>query len=162
MLLPQRSIPAQTAIHQQIKGVHIMSSIQQTHTAAGAKSHTAAATIAAPAAAGANLPASLMLLLSAGAGLAVASLYYSQPMLGILGADIGASDRAVGMVPMLTQLGYALGILLLAPLGDRSDRRTAAGRRIVRHYHAAGRESGHRLVGNAGARHRACRRHAGF
>lgn len=70
-----------------------------------------------------KLPASLMLLLAAGAGFAVASLYYSQPMLGILGADIGAGDRAVGMVPMLTQLGYALGILLLAPLGDRYDRR---------------------------------------
>lgn len=70
-----------------------------------------------------GLPASLVLLLAAGAGLAVASLYYSQPMLGILGADIGASERAVGLVPTLTQLGYALGILLLAPLGDRHDRR---------------------------------------
>ena len=70
-----------------------------------------------------GLPASLVLLLAAGAGLAVASLYYSQPMLGVLSADIGASDRAIGMVPMLTQLGYALGILLLAPLGDRYDRR---------------------------------------
>ncbi|RIX46883.1 MAG: MFS transporter [Rhodocyclales bacterium GT-UBC] len=69
------------------------------------------------------LPPSLVLLLAAGAGLAVASLYYSQPMLGILGADIGASERAVGLVPTLTQLGYALGILLLAPLGDRHDRR---------------------------------------
>lgn len=70
------------------------------------------------------LPASLVLLLAAGAGLAVASLYYSQPMLGVLGADFSASARAVGLVPMLTQLGYALGILLLAPLGDRYDRRT--------------------------------------
>ena len=98
-----------------------MSSIQNTHT-----SHAAAA-VSAPAAAPAAhvnaLPASLMLLLAAGTGFAVASLYYSQPMLGILGADIGASDRAIGMVPMLTQLGYALGILLLAPLGDRYDRR---------------------------------------
>jgi predicted MFS family arabinose efflux permease len=71
----------------------------------------------------AALPAGLVLLLAAGAGLAVASIYYSQPMLGILAADIGASDRAIGFVPTLTQLGYALGLLLLAPLGDRYDRR---------------------------------------
>lgn len=66
----------------------------------------------------------LTLLLASGAGLAVASLYYSQPMLGILAANIGASDQAIGFVPTLTQLGYALGILLLAPLGDRYDRRS--------------------------------------
>ena len=72
----------------------------------------------------ASLPASLILLLATGAGLAAAALYYSQPMLGVLGADIGASARAVGFVPTLTQLGYALGILLLVPLGDRYDRRS--------------------------------------
>jgi len=70
-----------------------------------------------------DLPSSLVLLLATGAGLSVASLYYAQPMLGVLGADIGASGRAVGFIPTLTQLGYALGILLLAPLGDRFDRR---------------------------------------
>lgn len=88
-----------------------MSPIHATHT-------PAALPAAVPA-----LPASLVLLLATGAGLAVAALYYSQPMLGVLGADIGASARAVGFVPTLTQLGYALGILLLAPLGDRYDRR---------------------------------------
>ena len=65
----------------------------------------------------------LVLLLATAAGLGVAPLYYSQPMLGILETDLAASARAVGMAPMLTQLGYALGILLLAPLGDRFDRR---------------------------------------
>ena len=64
----------------------------------------------------ARLPAPLVLL-AMGAGLAVAALYYSQPMLGVLGADIGASIRAIGFVPTLTQLGYALGILFLVPLG---------------------------------------------
>lgn len=88
-----------------------MSSIQQTH----------ALDAAAPATR--DLPASLVLLLATGAGLSVASLYYAQPMLGVLGADIGASARSVGFIPTLTQLGYALGILLLAPLGDRYDRR---------------------------------------
>ncbi len=62
-------------------------------------------------------------LLAAGAGLTVASLYYSQPMLGILGTDVAASPKAIGLVPTLTQLGYALGIFFLAPLGDRFDRR---------------------------------------
>ncbi|MFA9438793.1 MFS transporter [Uliginosibacterium sp. sgz301328] len=71
-----------------------------------------------------DLPASLVLLLATGAGLSVASIYYSQPLLGGLGADIHASARAAGFVPTLTQLGYALGILFLAPLGDRYDRRS--------------------------------------
>ncbi|MDC0740718.1 MFS transporter [Polyangium mundeleinium] len=72
----------------------------------------------------AGLSRSLVLLLATGAGLSVASLYYSQPMLGVLGSDLQAGDRLVGLVPTMTQLGYALGILLLAPLGDRYDRRS--------------------------------------
>jgi predicted MFS family arabinose efflux permease len=72
---------------------------------------------------GRSVPTGLVVLLATGAAFSVASLYYSQPMLGALAADIGASDPAVGLVPTLTQLGYALGILLLAPLGDRYDRR---------------------------------------
>jgi predicted MFS family arabinose efflux permease len=62
-------------------------------------------------------------LLAGIAGLGVASLYYSQPMLAVMAEGVGASAGAIGAVPMLTQLGYALGILLLAPLGDRIDRR---------------------------------------
>ncbi|WP_215782261.1 MFS transporter [Paludibacterium sp. B53371] len=69
------------------------------------------------------LSRSRIMLMACGAGLSVASLYYSQPMLGVLAGDIGASGQATGLLPTLTQLGYALGILLLAPLGDRHDRR---------------------------------------
>ena len=71
----------------------------------------------------AELSARLILLLATGTGLTVASLYYAQPMLGIMTDDIHASNTAVGWVPTLTQLGYALGILLLVPLGDIIDRR---------------------------------------
>ena len=77
----------------------------------------------APAAPAHALTLPLVGLLAAGAGLSVAALYYSQPMLGVLGADIGASARQIGLVPTLTQLGYAAGIFFLAPLGDRFDRR---------------------------------------
>ncbi|MCZ8257390.1 MAG: MFS transporter [Polaromonas sp.] len=70
-----------------------------------------------------SLPFSLILLLATGAGLAVAALYYSQPMLALLAGEFNATPAAIGLVPTLTTLGYALGIGLLAPLGDRYDRR---------------------------------------
>lgn len=69
------------------------------------------------------LPAPLLGLLAVGAGLAVAPLYYSQPMLGVLGGEFNASPSSIGLVPTMTQLGYAAGLFLLAPLGDRFDRR---------------------------------------
>ena len=109
-----------------------MSSIHTSHNQAvlaeapeqATRASTAATATAAPAApAETPLGPGLVLLLAAGAGLSVASLYYSQPMLGIMAADLKAGDQAIGLVPTLTQLGYALGILLLAPLGDRHDRR---------------------------------------
>lgn len=65
----------------------------------------------------------LVLLLAIGAGLSVAPLYYAQPMLGLLSSDFGASASQIGLIPMLTQLGYAVAILLLSPLGDRIERR---------------------------------------
>jgi len=71
-----------------------------------------------------SLSTPLVFTLAAGAGLSVASIYYSQPMLDIISRQFNVGIGAVGMVPMLTQAGYALGILLLAPLGDRHDRRT--------------------------------------
>lgn len=71
-----------------------------------------------------GLTPSLTFILASSAGLAVASLYYNQPMLGVLGTDIGASTQSVGLLPTFTQLGYAMGILFLAPLGDRRDRRS--------------------------------------
>ena len=65
----------------------------------------------------------LVLMMATATGLGVACLYYVQPLLGVLSADMGLSSRAVGDIPTLTQLGYALGVIFLAPLGDRHDRR---------------------------------------
>lgn len=65
----------------------------------------------------------LTALLAAGAGLSVASIYYSQPLLGVVGAELQASTSLVGWIPTATQLGYAAGLLLLGPLADRFDRR---------------------------------------
>ncbi|WP_029684947.1 MFS transporter [Tatumella saanichensis] len=69
------------------------------------------------------LSASLLFILATGAGLSVAAIYYSQPMLNIMGQPFHATPAQTGLIPMLTQAGYAAGILLLTPLGDRLDRR---------------------------------------
>lgn len=65
----------------------------------------------------------LIFLLSASAGLSVASLYYNQPILGLLAGSLKVSPADIGHIPTLTQIGYAIGLLLLNPLGDRLDRR---------------------------------------
>jgi len=70
------------------------------------------------------LPRSLVSLLAVGAGFGVASIYYSQPILSLLAAAMHASDRVIASIPTVTQLGYALGILFLSPLGDKYDRRS--------------------------------------
>ena len=66
----------------------------------------------------------VILMLALGAGFSVASIYYAQPLLPLMGADLHLSIEGMGLVPTLTQAGYALGILFLLPLGDRHDRRT--------------------------------------
>ena len=53
----------------------------------------------------------------------MAGLYYNQPMLGALVTSLHTTPARVGLVPTATQLGYAAGIVLFAPLGDRLDRR---------------------------------------
>jgi len=57
------------------------------------------------------------------AGVAVANIYYNQPMLGTLAVQFHVSPAEIGWLPTLTQLGYAIGILLLSPIGVRFDRR---------------------------------------
>lgn len=69
------------------------------------------------------LGAPQLLALATATGCTVASLYYSQPILPQLAQDLGADTGSAGLIPTLTQLGYAAGILLLVPLGDRYDRR---------------------------------------
>lgn len=68
-----------------------------------------------------SMPPGLTFSMAAATGLAVANIYYNQPMLGLIQRALPGGGA--GFVPTVTQLGYALGLFLLVPLGDLLERR---------------------------------------
>lgn len=64
---------------------------------------------------------SVVFALAAASGLAVANIYYNQPMIGLMAGDL--KGGAITYVPTATQLGYAVGLVALVPLGDLLERR---------------------------------------
>ncbi|EWG74387.1 MULTISPECIES: MFS transporter [unclassified Enterobacter] len=71
----------------------------------------------------ADMPRSIVWLFATASGLSVANVYYAQPLLDALANDFGISHAAVGGVVTATQIGCALALLLVVPLGDKVDRR---------------------------------------
>ena len=71
----------------------------------------------------ADMPRSMVWLFATASGLSVANVYYAQPLLDALANDFGISHAAVGSVVTATQIGCALALLLVVPLGDKVDRR---------------------------------------
>lgn len=70
-----------------------------------------------------GIPASLLLMLAIIAGISVANLYYNQPLLNKISEDLHVSEFTANLIPMTTQIGYALGLLFIIPLGDLYKRR---------------------------------------
>ncbi|WP_088832317.1 MFS transporter [Paenibacillus tyrfis] len=66
---------------------------------------------------------SVALLFAIACGLAVANIYYAQPLLDSMASELGIDRAAVGIVITATQIFYALGLLMLVPLGDLVNRR---------------------------------------
>ena len=64
-----------------------------------------------------------MLLFASASGVSVANVYYAQPLLDALAADFSISHAAIGGVVTATQVGCALALMLLVPLGDLLERR---------------------------------------
>lgn len=69
------------------------------------------------------MPGWRVLLLAVACALSVANVYYAQPLLDAMGREFGLDEAAVGMVVTATQIGCAVALLLVVPLGDLLDRR---------------------------------------
>jgi predicted MFS family arabinose efflux permease len=62
-------------------------------------------------------------ILAVACGLAVANLYYAQPLISVIAVSIGLPPQLAGLVMTLTQLGYGAGLLLIVPLADLIENR---------------------------------------
>jgi len=65
----------------------------------------------------------LTLLFAIAGGAAVGNLYWAQPLLGLLARSFDVSTGTAGLVVTVTQIGYALGVFFLVPLGDIVNRK---------------------------------------
>ncbi|MFE0173181.1 MFS transporter [Streptomyces sp. NPDC059002] len=69
------------------------------------------------------LPRRTTLLFALAGAVAVANVYFAQPLLATLSQDFGIGAGTVGAVVTLTQVGYGLGLFFIVPLGDLIDRK---------------------------------------
>ena len=65
----------------------------------------------------------LVLLIAVATGMTVASIYYAQPLLAAIRKTLGLSVASAGFIVTASQLGYAIGLALLVPLGDLFEHR---------------------------------------
>ena len=70
-----------------------------------------------------SISRALVLILAVASAFAVANLYYNQPLLAEIARSLHVTQAQAGIVPTMTQIGYATGLLFLVPLGDIVERR---------------------------------------
>lgn len=71
-----------------------------------------------------SLSKGLILLMAVATGMVVASNYYAQPLLDSIANYFHISATLAGFIVTTAQLSYALGLMLLVPLGDIFERRS--------------------------------------
>jgi predicted MFS family arabinose efflux permease len=73
----------------------------------------------------------ITLVLAVACGATVANLYYAQPLLAEIASAFKVSQGNAALVVTLTQLGYAVGMVALMPLGDLVENRALASRTLL-------------------------------
>jgi predicted MFS family arabinose efflux permease len=71
----------------------------------------------------AHLTRTQVLIMAGTAGIAVANVYYSQPILQAMASHFHISTEKAGNISVLSQIGYGLGLFLLTPIGDMIERK---------------------------------------
>ena len=62
-----------------------------------------------------GIPRRILLMMAVMAGFTVANLYYNQPLLDMICRETGITQVEANLITVITQIGYALGLLLVVP-----------------------------------------------
>ena len=65
----------------------------------------------------------LVVVMALASGLVVANSYYAQPLVDGIARQLHASTTSIGLVVTASQVGYAVGLAFLVPIGDLVERR---------------------------------------
>ncbi|MBV7272610.1 MFS transporter [Clostridium sp. PL3] len=65
----------------------------------------------------------LIFVMAIACGLTVANLYYIQPLLADIAKTFHVNQLSIGFAAMLTQIGYAFGMIFILPLADIKEKR---------------------------------------
>ena len=65
-----------------------------------------------------GIPRQVLLMMAVMAGFTVANLYYNQPLLDLICRETGITQVEANLITVVTQIGYALGLLFVVPLAD--------------------------------------------
>lgn len=65
----------------------------------------------------------LLWIMTISSGLIVANNYYNQPLLSLMAKDFDVSESSISNSAMLTQMGFAAGLLFIVPMGDMLKRK---------------------------------------
>ena len=65
-----------------------------------------------------GIPRHILLMMAIMAGFTVANLYYNQPLLDLICRETGITQVEANLITVVTQIGYALGLLFVVPLAD--------------------------------------------
>ncbi|MER6713261.1 MFS transporter [Streptomyces sp. NPDC000877] len=68
-------------------------------------------------------PGLFLTLLAVCSAVTAANIYLAAPLLSLMARDFGSAPSALAWIASVAQLGYAVGLLFFAPLGDSANRR---------------------------------------
>lgn len=84
-----------------------------------------------------GISTSLLWIMAIISGVTVANLYFNQPVLNMISTELGISSLTANWLPIITQLGYAVGLLFIIPLGDLVQVRKILNRKLHTSCHIA-------------------------